>query len=123
MSTKPDTTAEVSTPGSAVAGSSDVKGAPATVTETTMVSESESHDPSVPDDVIAKLVITTLLMMAAPILTYYMARDYVFQGSSFYAALLAVVVANVVLGAFIFMAAREEKRGAALQAEATKKTE
>ncbi|GJN89328.1 hypothetical protein Rhopal_002308-T1 [Rhodotorula paludigena] len=65
-------------------------------------------------EVMNKLLLFTVAMVTLPIGTYFLSRDYVYSpGTSLtYPALSAVVVANGVLGAFIYVAFREDAQDA-----------
>ena len=69
--------------------------------------------------VFRKMLFFTLLMTIAPLGSFFIAKDYVFQGifhvsngSSYtYSAIVAVIVVHIVLIAFLFAAFREEIPG------------
>ncbi|KAI0650639.1 hypothetical protein C8Q79DRAFT_1006881 [Trametes meyenii] len=60
--------------------------------------------------VLAKLIIFALTLGIAPISSYFLSRDYLWEGNTIYAAITAIVAANVVLVAYIIEATREESR-------------
>ncbi|KAL7282492.1 hypothetical protein PYCCODRAFT_1433734 [Trametes coccinea BRFM310] len=60
--------------------------------------------------VLFKLVITALALGIVPLSSYYLSRDYLWNGNTIYAAFTAVFSANVVLVLYILEAAREESR-------------
>ncbi|KAJ1653881.1 vacuolar ATPase assembly integral membrane protein vma21 [Dispira simplex] len=64
--------------------------------------------PQVSGSVWAKLLLTTVAMILGPIGSYFLARDYLFNGSTFYSALVAIAVANAVLISFVVLAALED---------------
>ena len=63
-----------------------------------------------------KMLFFTLLMTIAPLGSFFLSKDYVFQGffnvsyaSSYtYAAIVAVIVVHIVLISFLFVAFRED---------------
>jgi len=69
-----------------------------------------------PVEVMGKLLLFTLLMCVLPIATYYISKIYFFEGifqlplasSCIYAAIPAVIVVNVVIGGFVYVAWRSE---------------
>jgi NADH:ubiquinone oxidoreductase subunit 5 (subunit L)/multisubunit Na+/H+ antiporter MnhA subunit len=66
--------------------------------------------------VFRKMLFFTLLMTIAPLSSFFIAKDYVFEGifkisrrnSYTYSAIVAVIVVHIVLIAFLFVAFREE---------------
>jgi len=66
--------------------------------------------------VFRKMLFFTLLMAIAPLASFFIAKDYVFEGlfkvssrnSYTYSAIVAVIVVHIVLIAFLFVAFREE---------------
>ncbi|KAJ2402326.1 hypothetical protein GGI23_000791 [Coemansia sp. RSA 2559] len=67
--------------------------------------------PHIPGSVVCKLVVFSLLMLIAPILAYFASLKYVFVGSTAASAITAVVVANMVVVAWVYTAWSEEKEG------------
>ncbi|KAI9000908.1 hypothetical protein BD414DRAFT_532715 [Trametes punicea] len=55
-----------------------------------------------------KLMITALALGIAPLSSYFLSRDYLWNGNTIYAALTAILAANLVLVAYITEAVREE---------------
>lgn len=61
--------------------------------------------------VLGKLVFFTLMMVLAPISTYYLSLSHVFDGKNTTAAAIsAAIVANLVLAAFVVVALLEDKQ-------------
>ncbi|KAI0776008.1 hypothetical protein BD413DRAFT_525726 [Trametes elegans] len=60
--------------------------------------------------VLAKLVVFALSLGIAPISSYFLSRDYLWNGNTIYAAITAIVSANLVLVAYIIESVREESR-------------
>ncbi|EJT47709.1 hypothetical protein A1Q2_04288 [Trichosporon asahii var. asahii CBS 8904] len=67
----------------------------------------------VPNDVLYKLVVFALLTAIVPVTAYFGSVRYLFDGNTQYAALLAVLSANIVLFSYVYVAFREEKAAAA----------
>lgn len=65
--------------------------------------------------VVRKMLFFTILMTVAPLASFFVARDYVFQGffkvsttnSYTYSAIVAVIVVHIVLVSFLFVAFKE----------------
>lgn len=80
--------------------------------------------------VFRKMVFFTLLMTIAPLSSFFIAKDYVFQGifhvsnaSSYtYSAIVAVIVVHIVLIAFLFVAFREDIPGTKKPVDAAKES-
>ncbi|KAI0750910.1 hypothetical protein C8Q80DRAFT_1352011 [Daedaleopsis nitida] len=60
--------------------------------------------------ILAKLIIFALALGIVPISSYFLSRDYLWAGNTMYAAITAIVSANVVLVAYIIESVREESR-------------
>ncbi|RPD67056.1 hypothetical protein L226DRAFT_565811 [Lentinus tigrinus ALCF2SS1-7] len=60
--------------------------------------------------VLAKLVIFALALGFVPISSYFLSRDYLWAGNTIYAAITAIISANLVLVAYIIESVREESR-------------
>ncbi|KAJ2819042.1 vacuolar ATPase assembly integral membrane protein vma21 [Coemansia sp. 'formosensis'] len=60
--------------------------------------------PQIPGNVIRKLLAFSLLLLALPILAYFGSLKYIFVGSTASSAIVAVIVANVVLAAYVYAA-------------------
>ncbi|KAJ3552716.1 hypothetical protein NM688_g4008 [Phlebia brevispora] len=60
--------------------------------------------------VLAKLLALTLSLAFAPITCYYISRDYVWSGNGTFAAITAVLAANLVLAVYIVLSMREERQ-------------
>ncbi|OAA61006.1 Vacuolar ATPase assembly integral membrane protein VMA21-like protein [Niveomyces insectorum RCEF 264] len=75
------------------------------------VPASAASDNVVPRGVIAKLLGFTLMMVVAPIGSYFATVDALFGGNTTYAGATAAVVANVVLIAYVVVAFREDQAG------------
>ncbi|KAI0352848.1 hypothetical protein OH77DRAFT_1381123, partial [Trametes cingulata] len=60
--------------------------------------------------VLAKLLIFAISLGVVPISSYFLSRDYLWEGNTIYAAITAIVSANLVLVAYIIEATREEAR-------------
>ncbi|KAL1925646.1 uncharacterized protein VTP21DRAFT_529 [Calcarisporiella thermophila] len=63
----------------------------------------------VPKNVILKLISFTLAIIFGPLLTYYYTLQSVFSGNSTYAAISAIIVANILLVLYIIVAVWEDK--------------
>ncbi|CAO3689678.1 unnamed protein product [Umbelopsis vinacea] len=63
---------------------------------------------TVESSVMVKLALFTVAMFGLPIFTYYQSLDRIFEGNATYAAGSAAVVANLVLFAYIIVAALED---------------
>ncbi|KAJ1644254.1 hypothetical protein LPJ64_004057 [Coemansia asiatica] len=68
----------------------------------------DSAMPNVPSDVVRKLVSFSLLLLVAPILSYFVSLKYIFVGATASSAIVAVIAANLVLAAFVYSAWNEE---------------
>ncbi|KAJ3330633.1 vacuolar ATPase assembly integral membrane protein vma21 [Blyttiomyces sp. JEL0837] len=68
-----------------------------------------SNKTVVPPAVIAKLIFFSVLMFSLPIGMYFYTLNNVFDGNTTYSAISAVVVANMVLIAYVVMAFLEDK--------------
>ncbi|TEB30165.1 hypothetical protein FA13DRAFT_1814818 [Coprinellus micaceus] len=72
--------------------------------------------------VLAKLIAFSLALGALPLSSYYVSKQYLWPGNDIYAAVLAVVAANIVLVSYIIVAALEERKATpATKPEETKK--
>ncbi|GAA6002305.1 hypothetical protein JCM10207_001055 [Rhodosporidiobolus poonsookiae] len=71
--------------------------------------------------VLTKLVIFSIAMVIAPIGTYYLSRDYLFDSNPTYSAIAAVVVANAILVMFIYIAFKEDQEDYREEQEKKKK--
>ncbi|KZT12806.1 uncharacterized protein LAESUDRAFT_16935 [Laetiporus sulphureus 93-53] len=60
--------------------------------------------------VLAKLLIFSAALAVAPIASYFLSKDYLWDGNTTLAAVTAIVTANVVLVAYIIMSVREERQ-------------
>ncbi|KAJ2491984.1 vacuolar ATPase assembly integral membrane protein vma21 [Coemansia sp. RSA 2050] len=60
--------------------------------------------PQIPGNVIRKLVAFSLLLLVLPILAYFGSLRYLFVGSTASSAIVAVIVANFVLAAYVYAA-------------------
>jgi len=80
--------------------------------------------------VFRKMLFFTLLMTIAPLSSFFIAKDYVFQGifhvssgnSYTYSAIVAVIVVHIVLIAFLFVAFREDIPGKKKSTDAAKES-
>ncbi|KAJ2435129.1 vacuolar ATPase assembly integral membrane protein vma21 [Coemansia sp. RSA 2424] len=77
-----------------------------------------SLPPQIPGNVIRKLLAFSFLLLVLPILAYFASLRYLFVGSTASSAIVAVIVANCVLAAYVYAAWIED--GAA-QHTATKR--
>ncbi|KAF7301364.1 hypothetical protein MIND_00701600 [Mycena indigotica] len=71
---------------------------------------------------LAKLILFSLALGIAPLSSYFGSLKYVWDGNSTYAALTAVVAANIVLVAYIITSILDDQRTTAPSTE-TKKTQ
>ncbi|KAI0832531.1 hypothetical protein BC628DRAFT_1414821 [Trametes gibbosa] len=60
--------------------------------------------------VLVKLIIFALSLGIVPLSSYFLSRDYLWDGNTIYAAITAIVAANTVLVLYIVEAMREESR-------------
>lgn len=58
--------------------------------------------------VLWKLIIFSILMAVVPIGTYFSSLHYLFDGSTTYAGIAAVIAANTVLVGYVVLAFRED---------------
>ncbi|CAF0890567.1 unnamed protein product [Rotaria sordida] len=87
---------------------------PTQTIETPIQYEDNSNE-SVVWIVFGKMLFFTLLMTVAPLASFFIAKDYIFEGifkissrnSYTYSAIVAVIVVHIVLIAFLFVAFRE----------------
>ncbi|KAI5297552.1 vacuolar ATPase assembly integral membrane protein vma21 [Ascosphaera atra] len=84
-------------------------------TEKTKLQEKEKEtvsdtSPAVPSDVIYKLLGFTLAMVVGPLATFFLSRDYVFNGNATWAGASAALMANVVVVGYLIVAWNDEKR-------------
>ncbi|RPA80767.1 hypothetical protein BJ508DRAFT_415237 [Ascobolus immersus RN42] len=63
---------------------------------------------TVPTGTLAKLLIFTTAIVVAPLASYFLTVDRVFNGNSTYSAATAAVVANIVLVGYLVIALQEE---------------
>ncbi|KAF9452437.1 hypothetical protein P691DRAFT_697032 [Macrolepiota fuliginosa MF-IS2] len=71
--------------------------------------------------VLAKLLFFSISLGVVPLTSYYASLKYVYKGNSTFAAITAVVAANIVLVAYIITSLLEDKRDATTKAEAESK--
>nr|GAT54040.1 predicted protein [Mycena chlorophos] len=71
---------------------------------------------------LAKLIVFSLALGIAPLSSYFGSLKYLWNGNTTYAALTAVVAANVVLVAYIISAVLDDRRSTSPPTE-TKKTQ
>ncbi|KAI0722867.1 hypothetical protein C8Q76DRAFT_793869 [Earliella scabrosa] len=69
--------------------------------------------------VLTKLIIFALTLGIVPISSYFLSRDYFWDGNTTYAAVSAIASANVVLVAYIIESVREESRLAGQEKQST----
>ncbi|KAF8242372.1 hypothetical protein K440DRAFT_565550 [Wilcoxina mikolae CBS 423.85] len=74
----------------------------------TIATSQSTKAPNVPGAVIAKLLLFTLAMITAPLITYYISVTSVFVGNATVAGAFAAVAANVVLIAYVIVAMNED---------------
>ncbi|PSR71778.1 hypothetical protein PHLCEN_2v12279 [Hermanssonia centrifuga] len=60
--------------------------------------------------VLFKLLLLTFALAFAPISVYYLSQNYLWNGNSTYAAITAVVAANIVLVTYIILSVMEENQ-------------
>ncbi|KAJ2686511.1 vacuolar ATPase assembly integral membrane protein vma21 [Coemansia spiralis] len=63
-----------------------------------------ANTPQIPGNVIRKLLAFSLLLLVLPILAYFGSLKYLFVGSTASSAIVAVIVANFVLAAYVYAA-------------------
>jgi len=74
----------------------------------TIATSQPSKALNIPGAVVVKLLLFTLAMITAPLLTYYISVTSVFVGNVTVAGAFAAVAANVVLIAYIIVAMNED---------------
>jgi len=87
-----------------------------TPTVGTLIQPDDNTNESAVWIVFRKMLFFTLLMTTAPLASFFIAKDYVFEGifhissrySYTYSAIVAVIVVHIVLITFLFVAFREE---------------
>ncbi|KAL1413250.1 vacuolar ATPase assembly integral membrane protein vma21 [Vanrija albida] len=62
----------------------------------------------IPQDVLLKLFTFAVLMAIVPISTYFLTVKHLWNGNTAYAALSAVLAANIVLGGYVYLAFVED---------------
>ena len=85
-------------------------------TTETLIQPDDSSNESAVWIVFRKMLFFVILMAAAPLASFFIAKDYVFEGlfhistrySYTYSAIVAVIVVHIVLITFLFVAFREE---------------
>ncbi|PIL37250.1 hypothetical protein GSI_00943 [Ganoderma sinense ZZ0214-1] len=60
--------------------------------------------------VLTKLIIFALSLGILPISSYFVSRDFLWNGNTIFAAITAIVAANIILVAYIVESLREEAR-------------
>ncbi|KIP12676.1 hypothetical protein PHLGIDRAFT_17491 [Phlebiopsis gigantea 11061_1 CR5-6] len=60
--------------------------------------------------VLLKLILFTAALAIAPLSSYFLSQQYLWNGNSTYAAITAIVAANAVFVAYIFVSLREERK-------------
>ncbi|KAJ2020833.1 hypothetical protein GGI13_005339 [Coemansia sp. RSA 455] len=79
-------------------------------TESSSGEDEQSEDrqtasaPQIPGNVIRKLLAFSLLLLVLPIFAYFGSLKYIFVGSTASSAIVAVIVANIVLAAYVYAA-------------------
>jgi NADH:ubiquinone oxidoreductase subunit 5 (subunit L)/multisubunit Na+/H+ antiporter MnhA subunit len=89
---------------------------PPTPTIETLIQPDDDSNESAVWIVFRKMLFFTLLMTTAPLASFFIVKDYVFEGifhissrySYTYSAIVAVIVVHIVLITFLFVAFREE---------------
>ncbi|KAI0796572.1 hypothetical protein C8Q75DRAFT_862440 [Abortiporus biennis] len=61
--------------------------------------------------VLLKLLLFTLALAVAPLSSYYLSLTYLWNGNTTFAAITAIVAANIVLVAYIIVSLIEERKG------------
>jgi len=82
----------------------------------TLIRQEDNTNESAVWIVFSKMLFFTLLMAIAPLASFFIAKDYVFEGifnisnrySYTYSAIVAVIVVHIVLISFLFVAFRED---------------
>ncbi|CAL1701394.1 unnamed protein product [Somion occarium] len=59
--------------------------------------------------VLAKLIMFSVTLAVAPLSSYFLSEKYLWNGNSTYAAITAIVAANLVLVLYIIMSVMEER--------------
>jgi NADH:ubiquinone oxidoreductase subunit 5 (subunit L)/multisubunit Na+/H+ antiporter MnhA subunit len=99
----------------------------------TLIRQEDNVNESAVWIVFRKMLFFTLLMTIAPLSSFFIAKDYIFEGifkissrhSYTYSAIVAVIVVHIVLITFLFLAFREDipvkKTPAEIEKESTGK--
>ncbi|KAK9378896.1 uncharacterized protein V2V93DRAFT_382188 [Kockiozyma suomiensis] len=77
---------------------------------------------TVPGSVIRALTLFTAAMVIAPLFSFYFCVNYVFDGNSQWAGLVAALVANVVVLGYVVFAWKEDSNTFKAEGEETKKS-
>jgi len=80
--------------------------------------------------VFRKMLFFTIMMTIAPLTSFYVSKDYVFEGifhmentsSYIYSAFIAVVVVHIILFAFLYVAFRDDRPGKKTKADLIKES-
>lgn len=102
---------------------------PANVADTPVQYE-DNYNESAVWIVFGKMLFFTILMTVAPLASFFIAKDYIFEGifniprsnSYTYSAIVAVIVVHIVLITFLFVAFRENIPGQKRIVHATKES-
>ncbi|KAF8222762.1 hypothetical protein L208DRAFT_1320745 [Tricholoma matsutake] len=78
------------------------------------VTAGKTNEAAAAGAVLVKLLIFTLSLGIVPISGYFVSLKYIWNGNSTYAAITAVVLANIVLVAYIISSILEDQKGASL---------
>ncbi|XP_006459999.1 hypothetical protein AGABI2DRAFT_191774 [Agaricus bisporus var. bisporus H97] len=71
--------------------------------------------------ILAKLIFFSASLGAVPLASYYASLKYVFEGNATFAAITAVVAANIVLVAYVITSVLEDRKDNATKPEAESK--
>ncbi|CCM04820.1 uncharacterized protein FIBRA_07013 [Fibroporia radiculosa] len=71
--------------------------------------------------IFAKLLVFAALLAIAPIASYFLSKDYLWDGNTVFAAITAIIAANAVLIGYIIVSIREERLGTTARGPAESK--
>lgn len=90
-----------------------------TTTVDTLVQQEDAANETAIWTVFRKMLFFTVMMTIAPLASFFISKDYVFEGvfnmpnssSYIYSAFVAVVVIHIILFAFLYVAFRDDRPG------------
>jgi NADH:ubiquinone oxidoreductase subunit 5 (subunit L)/multisubunit Na+/H+ antiporter MnhA subunit len=101
-----------------------------TTTVDTLVQEEEKANDAAIWVVFRKMLFFTIMLTIAPLSSFFLSKDYLFEGvfhmtssnSYIYSVVVAVIVVHVILFAFLYVAFRDDRTGKKTPAEILKAT-